>query len=137
MRLDCRPYHAITIVDAEKGTAAVILASRNSPISLLTGASYQTLQIYHRWVARWTFLHALLHSIGYTVDYLLYGNGYYTAAFKEAYWNWGIVVSSREGISKEGAPADWFLWSKGDFGWIGLGVSVVAADPNARVRGAS
>lgn len=42
----------------------VLLSGRNSPIAFLTGASFSTLQIYHRWVARVTFFQALFHGIG-------------------------------------------------------------------------
>jgi hypothetical protein len=42
----------------------MLLAMRTNPISVLTGASYSTLQIYHRWSARMVFMQALAHSLG-------------------------------------------------------------------------
>ncbi|KAL8290219.1 hypothetical protein RQP46_003158 [Phenoliferia psychrophenolica] len=77
----------------------VILAGRNSPISFLTGASFSTLQIYHRWVARVTFAQALFHALAWTLDE--YYSSSFTgtenvnalaAAFSEPYWNWGCVA---------------------------------------------
>lgn len=56
---------------------------RNSPISLVTGASYSTLQIYHRWVARWTFIHAFVHGMMWTILEYMQGPGYFTQAFEE------------------------------------------------------
>lgn len=69
----------------------ILLAGRNSPVAALTGASYSTLQIYHRWVARMTFLNGLLHTLGYSMLEAL--SGYFFEEFKETYWNWGWVVS--------------------------------------------
>lgn len=44
----------------------VLFATRNNLLISLTGWSYDTFQIYHRWVARTMVTHALIHSILYT-----------------------------------------------------------------------
>lgn len=75
---------------------AVILAGRNSPVAWLTGASYSTLQIYHRWVARMAFFHGLAHGITYSLQEWFHslpgGTNWYTEEFAYAYWNWGVAA---------------------------------------------
>ncbi|GAA6043368.1 hypothetical protein JCM8097_005285 [Rhodosporidiobolus ruineniae] len=85
---------------------ALVLAGRNSPIAALTGASYPTLQIYHRWVSRVAVGHAISHSIGYS---LLYGTGSlksYLNEYKYAYWNWGVAATVGGGFLAFGS----FRW---------------------------
>ncbi|KII85365.1 hypothetical protein PLICRDRAFT_178447 [Plicaturopsis crispa FD-325 SS-3] len=70
----------------------ILLSARNGPISWATGASYATLQVYHRWVARMTFLTALLHTVGYVVDTAIISPENFYVNFEDAYWNWGWVA---------------------------------------------
>ncbi|GAA5899620.1 hypothetical protein JCM6882_001165 [Rhodosporidiobolus microsporus] len=72
---------------------ALALAGRNSPIAVLTGASYSTLQIYHRWVSRMAATHAIFHSIGYSWLEGMYGTATYREEFAYAYWNWGVAAT--------------------------------------------
>lgn len=44
----------------------ILFASRNNIFIKLTGWSYDTMQVYHRWVARVMMIHALIHSVCYT-----------------------------------------------------------------------
>lgn len=55
------------------------LVSHFSPISWFTGASYSTLMVYHRWVARITALHVILHSIGPYAIYMVLLNHMHTS----------------------------------------------------------
>ncbi|GAA5874895.1 hypothetical protein JCM8547_003604 [Rhodosporidiobolus lusitaniae] len=71
----------------------IALAGRNSPIAAMTGASYATLQIYHRWVSRVAVMHAIFHSIGYSLLEGLYGTAQYREEFKYDYWNWGVAAT--------------------------------------------
>ncbi|KAL7409461.1 ferric reductase like transmembrane component-domain-containing protein [Mrakia frigida] len=68
-----------------------VLASRNSPIAWFTGASYSTLQIYHRWVARIVYIHVFIHSVAWTVLEAIYSDEEIIYQFTSPYWNWGCV----------------------------------------------
>ncbi|GAA5904596.1 hypothetical protein JCM5296_005244 [Sporobolomyces johnsonii] len=67
----------------------ILLAARNSPISWLTGASFSTLQIYHRWVARVTFANVFLHCAAYTYLLLRESNSSFWSLFEATYLRWG------------------------------------------------
>ncbi|KAF3764323.1 hypothetical protein M406DRAFT_339952 [Cryphonectria parasitica EP155] len=41
-----------------------LLAAKNQPLKLLTGASYEALNIFHRRIGEWMCLVALVHSVG-------------------------------------------------------------------------
>ncbi|KAI5478182.1 hypothetical protein MNV49_005349 [Pseudohyphozyma bogoriensis] len=72
---------------------SVVLASRNSPISYFTGATFATLQIYHRWIARTTVFHAVAHAFGYTVVvWSRGGSRKFLRMFNSKYWNWGCIA---------------------------------------------
>lgn len=61
-----------------------LLSGRNSPIVFLTGCSFNTLMLYHRWIGRFVAILALLHGIAYSA--YLVNLGTYTQ-----YWwkyNW-------------------------------------------------
>lgn len=45
----------------------IVLASRNNVFIKLTGWSYDTMQVYHRWVARVMMAHAFIHSVCFTI----------------------------------------------------------------------
>ncbi|GAA5843265.1 hypothetical protein JCM11251_002266, partial [Rhodosporidiobolus azoricus] len=72
---------------------ALVLAGRNSPVAALTGCSYSTLQIYHRWVSRMAAGHAISHAIGYSLLEGLDSSAIYRRQFAEAYWNWGVAAT--------------------------------------------
>lgn len=54
-RSPIHPAHTSLICPFPTQPLTILLAGRNSPISFVTGASFSTLQMYHRWVARVTF----------------------------------------------------------------------------------
>lgn len=61
-----------------------LLSGRNSPVAFVTGCSFNTLMLYHRWIGRLVALLALLHGVAYTA--YLVNLGTYTV-----YWwkyNW-------------------------------------------------
>ncbi|WVQ93403.1 hypothetical protein IAU59_000473 [Kwoniella sp. CBS 9459] len=65
------------------------LAGRNDVILWLTGWSYTSLNLLHRWVSRVTVAQAIIHSAAYTWlerDYL-------AESFKERYWVTGVVAT--------------------------------------------
>ncbi|GAA5843048.1 hypothetical protein JCM11251_002716 [Rhodosporidiobolus azoricus] len=72
---------------------ALILAGRNSPVAALTGCSYTTLQIYHRWVSRMAAGHAISHAIGYSLMEGLDNIQAYKFQFTQDYWNWGVAAT--------------------------------------------
>ncbi|GAA5964924.1 hypothetical protein JCM21900_000021 [Sporobolomyces salmonicolor] len=70
----------------------VLLATRNSPISWFTGASFSTLQIYHRWVARMCFANVFLHGAAYTYLILRRSDWSFWSLFGMTYLRWGWAV---------------------------------------------
>lgn len=44
----------------------ILFAGRNNILIALTGWSYDTFQVYHRWVARVMMTHAIIHSVCFT-----------------------------------------------------------------------
>ncbi|WWC60289.1 uncharacterized protein I303_102858 [Kwoniella dejecticola CBS 10117] len=65
------------------------LAGRNDVILWMTGWSYSTLNLFHRWVARIAVLQAIVHSAGYT----WLERGYIAEEMKERYWWTGVVAT--------------------------------------------
>ncbi|VVT54097.1 uncharacterized protein SAPINGB_P003905 [Magnusiomyces paraingens] len=66
-----------------------IFAARNNLLQLLTGWSFDTFNVYHRWVARVMMFHIFMHSVTWTWlerDYL-------SVIFKYRYWRWGVVAT--------------------------------------------
>lgn len=60
----------------------VLFAGRNNFLIYITGWSYATFLHYHKILAGWMFVNALVHAVGYTIDYL----GYYVSTCKETVW---------------------------------------------------
>lgn len=44
----------------------ILFAGRNNILIQITGISYNTFQVYHRWVARTMMIHAFIHSVCFT-----------------------------------------------------------------------
>ncbi|WVW80127.1 hypothetical protein I302_102102 [Kwoniella bestiolae CBS 10118] len=65
------------------------LAGRNDVILWMTGWSYSTLNLFHRWVARIAVLQAIVHSAGYT----WLERGYIAEEMKERYWWTGVIAT--------------------------------------------
>lgn len=66
-----------------------LFAGRNNLLQWLTGWSFDTFNIYHRWVARAMVFFAFIHSVTYT--WLV--RSYIAAEFAETYWRWGVVAT--------------------------------------------
>lgn len=67
-----------------------ILASRNSIIMWCTGWNFDTMNMYHRWVARSMVLDAFLHSVLFTVNYRKRGD--FFGHWKSYFMKWGVVA---------------------------------------------
>lgn len=67
-------------------------AGRNTIFLWITGWSYESFSVFHKWVARTSVFHAFLHTIMYTVIYMKYGAAEYYEAFADAYFRWGVVA---------------------------------------------
>ncbi|WRT65682.1 uncharacterized protein IL334_002627 [Kwoniella shivajii] len=65
------------------------LAGRNDIILWMTGWSYSTLNLFHRWVARIAVLQAIVHSAGYT--YL--ERDILAEEFAQRYWWTGVIAT--------------------------------------------
>lgn len=63
-----------------------LLAGRNDVVLWLTGWSYPSLNLFHRWTARVAVAQSLVHSIGFT--YLKYGK--FWSKMKQRYWWSGV-----------------------------------------------
>jgi hypothetical protein len=59
-----------------------LMGTRNNLFIWLTGWSFSTFNVFHRWVARVFVLQGFLHSVGYTVD-IFYDGG---LAEYQSYW---------------------------------------------------
>lgn len=69
-----------------------LFAGHNSLVILLTGCTFNTIMVYHRWLARLVTILTIGHAIGYTIVYKM--DGYYSQAFGDNWWNWGIASAS-------------------------------------------
>ncbi|UZJ52905.1 hypothetical protein CBS101457_002225 [Exobasidium rhododendri] len=72
----------------------VLLSGRSSPIQLLTGCSFATAMLYHRWVARLVSFQVLLHGVAYTI-YALHvgGREKYVKYWHKGYFQCGVVAA--------------------------------------------
>ncbi|WVQ80311.1 hypothetical protein IAT38_002416 [Cryptococcus sp. DSM 104549] len=66
-----------------------VLAGRNDVILYLTGWSFASMNIFHRWVARVTVLQGIIHSIAWTIIEW----DYYDTMFAEMYWSTGVAAT--------------------------------------------
>jgi predicted ferric reductase len=60
----------------------VLLSSRFSAISLLTGVSYERLNWLHRWVSRTLIIVSTLHGLFFLAEWLRAGNGFFWLELK-------------------------------------------------------
>jgi ferric-chelate reductase len=74
----------------------ILFAGRNNILIKLTGLPYSSFIVFHKWVSRLMFLHALIHSCCWTAYGVL--NGYLSYYTSEAYWVWGIVATTLAGL---------------------------------------
>lgn len=74
-----------------------VFAARNDPFLWLTGWAFATYNRFHRWIARISTAHAIVHSIAYSVYSYYSGTpeyNDYAAQWKAEYWYTGGIVSS-------------------------------------------
>ncbi|GAA5930555.1 hypothetical protein JCM10213_000746 [Rhodosporidiobolus nylandii] len=71
----------------------VLLAARNSPLSY-AGLNFGTMQLYHRWVARTTFVNVFLHAAAYSWLILEREHWNFARLFSKVYmlWGWGAFA---------------------------------------------
>lgn len=70
-------------------TLTFAFSGRNSPVVLITGCNFNTLMLYHRWLARIVTATTLGHAVGYTILFVVSKSLKYR--FTRPYWNWGIA----------------------------------------------
>lgn len=70
----------------------ILMASKRTPLAIVSGLGMNSLMLYHRWIARWFWLHILTHASAYTAIYIRRHR--YSEVFKEPYIAWGIVALS-------------------------------------------
>ena len=72
----------------------ILLSGRNNPVTWITGASFETCMLYHRWIARLVFIQILLHALGYTLISLREGGvAEFHGLFLDPYFRWGCVAT--------------------------------------------
>ncbi len=74
----------------------IIFAGRNNILTSLTGIPYTSFIVYHKWVARFMWIHALIHSACWTAYAV--NKSYLTYYSSQAYWIWGVVATIIGGI---------------------------------------
>lgn len=74
----------------------VAFAGRNNILAWLTGWSFDTFNLYHRWLARFMFILAFIHAVSFTVFYNL--SHRYTIEFRQSFLRWGIVAVCTGGV---------------------------------------
>lgn len=72
----------------------VLFAGRNNFLLWITGWSYSTFLHFHKVVAAWMFIDALIHSVAYTIDYV----GYYVSSLHYTYFACGVAATVLAGV---------------------------------------
>lgn len=67
----------------------ILFAGRNNLLLFITGWSYSTFLHFHKVVACWMALDALIHSVAYTIDSL----GYYVLYLHDTYFACGVAAT--------------------------------------------
>ena len=67
----------------------ILMASKRTPVALISGLSMNSLILYHRWIARWFWLHILIHTSAFTAIYVRRHS--VGELVEETYVRWGIV----------------------------------------------
>lgn len=73
-----------------------LLAGRNNPLIKITGISFDTFNLVHRWVGRIVILQALAHTVAYLVPKVQKGGweAFTGSLAKSEFILWGTIVSS-------------------------------------------
>ncbi|KAJ1032372.1 hypothetical protein NDA16_000399 [Ustilago loliicola] len=67
----------------------IMMASKRTPLAIMAGLGMNSLMLYHRWIARWFWLHILIHAAGFTAIYTRRGG--VADLLEHNYVTWGIV----------------------------------------------
>ncbi|KAK4698578.1 hypothetical protein P7C70_g7694, partial [Phenoliferia sp. Uapishka_3] len=86
--IDYMAHHAARLVFANL-PLVIGLASKNNAISYLSGFSYESLNVFHRWIARLVLILSIFHVIGRTYVNVPSAN---PRGVGQAYVRWGIVA---------------------------------------------
>ncbi|VVT55748.1 uncharacterized protein SAPINGB_P004718 [Magnusiomyces paraingens] len=65
------------------------LAGRNNIMLWITGLSYDTMNLYHRWVSRIMYLNVFIHAAAFSVNFKKQNK--YNDEFSETFMIWGLV----------------------------------------------
>ncbi|TKY89359.1 hypothetical protein EX895_001890 [Sporisorium graminicola] len=68
----------------------ILMASKRTPLAIVSGLGPNSLMLYHRWISRWFWIHIFIHSVAYTVIYKQQPDGI-SGMLKETYIRWGVV----------------------------------------------
>ncbi|KDN53639.1 hypothetical protein K437DRAFT_265690 [Tilletiaria anomala UBC 951] len=69
-----------------------LLAGRNSPVAILSGISFNTQMLYHRWFARIVLFQAFAHAASYTIRHAPGQLNDYSDFMAKAYVRWGATA---------------------------------------------
>jgi hypothetical protein len=73
----------------------IAFAGRNNVLIWLTGWSYDTFNVWHKWVARVCLLHTFIHSVAWSVIAFMQGGAEeFAEYYQETYLQYGAVVCS-------------------------------------------
>ena len=67
----------------------ILMASQRTPLAIVAGLGMNSLMLYHRWIARWFWLHIVIHASAYTAIYVRRGG--VAEMLEETYVKWGVV----------------------------------------------
>lgn len=92
-----------------------LFAGRNNIMLTLTNWSYDTMNVYHRWVSRGMYVLVVIHAISFTIAFKI--EGYYESEFARSPNVWGITAGVCGGFMIFFAARtfrvnfyEWFLW---------------------------
>lgn len=69
----------------------ILMASKRTPLAIVSGLGMNRLMLYHRWISRWFWIHILIHTLAYTAIYMR-GEGGVAVMLKDTYIRWGVVA---------------------------------------------
>lgn len=70
----------------------VIVTATRRTLPSVSGIDFGNAMLYHRWLARFCGVHALIHSVAWTVDQSI--EGLLAEAYADPYWNWGCASTA-------------------------------------------
>ncbi|CAO1633125.1 unnamed protein product [Sympodiomycopsis kandeliae] len=70
----------------------ILMSGRNSPIAAVSGLDFNSLMLWHRWLARMCWLQVNVHSFAYTAISVQAKT--LSSDLAETYWRWGCVATA-------------------------------------------